>query len=102
MPAGMAATSASTSSPTPPGSDTNAPCGDGRHVQRAKGANDAARLALGLDQAREERAHRETLDVAGVDAGEQRLGEVVDRFLAESPAHERGDRLVLVVAVARG
>ena len=53
-------------------------------------------LPLGLEQPRKQRAHRQALDVAGVDAGEQRLGQVVDRLLAEAPPHERADRFVVV------
>ena len=100
MPGARPPTSASTSSPVPPGSDTNAPCGDGFVVQRAKRAQHAAGLALGIEQPRKQRADRQTFDVAGVDAGEQRLGQVVDRFLAEAAAHERADRFVLVATCA--
>ena len=86
----------------PPGSDTNAPCGDGVTRSARNARMHAARLPLGLDQPREERAHRQPVDVAGVDAGEQRLGEVVDRLLAEAAPDERADRFVLVAAAAAG
>ena len=76
--------------------------GDRRSGRGVHGARKArSRLpccALGLDEAREQRADRQPIDVAGVDAGEQRLGEIGRRFVAEAPAHERADRFVGVVA----
>ena len=78
----------------PPGSETNAPRGDGGDAQRAERAQDAAALPFGLEQARKQRAHRQPVDVAGVDARQQRLGQIVHGLLAESPPHERRDRLV--------
>ena len=69
----------------------------GRRLQRAEGPQHAAVLALRIDQARKQRTHRQPIDVAGVDAGQQRLGQVVHGLAAEAAAHERGDRLVLVV-----
>src|SRR5207244_10210353 len=53
---------------------------------------------LGVDEPREERANRQPLDVAGVDAGQQWLGEIGHRFAAESPPDEATDRLVALVA----
>ena len=55
----------------------------------AERAQQAAVLALGLDEAGKQRADRQPIDVAGMDAGEQRLGQVRRRFVAEAPAHER-------------
>ena len=49
---------------------------------------------FGFGEPREERAHRQAIDVAGVDAGEQRLREVGGGLGAEAPRHERADRFV--------
>ena len=43
----------------------------------------------------------EPVDVARVDAGEERFGEVVGRLASESPPHERRDRFILPVANGR-
>ena len=51
-------------------------------------------LLLEVAEARESGEDREPLGVAGVDAGEQRLAEAIDRLLPEPPPKERGDRLV--------
>src|SRR4249920_1945374 len=91
VPGASAPATASTSSPTPPGSDTNAPCGD-RAVARPRNA----RRTLPLTRsASTRRGNSERIDVAGVNAGEQRLGQVVHRFRAEAPPHERRNRLVV-------
>ena len=59
-------------------------------------------VALGVDEARKQRADRQPVDVAGVDAGEQRLGEIGRRLRAEAPRHERADRFVRLVASRAG
>src|SRR5439155_11523778 len=50
---------------------------------------------------RKERLDRELVHVAGVDAGEQRFGQVRRRFAAESSGDEVADRLVGVVGPPR-
>ena len=69
----------------------------------AKRAQQAAVLALGLDEAREQRVHRQPIDVAGVNAREQRLGEIRRRLARRSGASmKRADRLVGLVRAAAG
>ena len=48
-------------------------------------------LALGLEEPREERLHREPIDVARMDSSEQRLREIDGRLAAEAPRHECAD-----------
>ncbi len=64
--------------------------------------DDAAGPRLGVEQPREQGPHRQALDVAGMNAGEQRLRDVRDRFGPEPPAHESRDRLVLVPPARAG
>jgi hypothetical protein len=54
-----------------------------------------------FDKAREQGLHRQAIDVAGVDAREQRFSEERRRFVAETTAHERADRFVVVSLAAR-
>ena len=77
------------------------PLGRRFHLQRAKRTDDAAGLSLCVDEPGKERAHRESIDISGMNPRQQRLGEIVHRLLTESPAHERADRLVLVILAAR-
>ena len=75
----MTRTSARTISLRPPGSDLNAPSfvrSRSLGSCAAKRAQQAAVCPLGLREAREQRLERQAIDVAGVDAGQQRLGEV--------------------------
>src|SRR5205809_6480960 len=67
----------------------------------AERAKDAAVLSLRVDESRKERSNRERLDVAGVDAAEQRLGHRGDRRPAKAPAKKRGDGFIARVAAAR-
>ena len=55
--------------------------------------------SLGFDEARKQRANRESIDVAGMNAGEQRLGEIGHRLLTETAPDERADRFVRLVAL---
>ena len=75
---------AATISPMPPGSDRNRPSAGAGGPPRGEAPDDAAATRLGLDQPRKQGPHGQALDVAGVDAGQQRLGDVVDRLAAEA------------------
>ena len=57
-------------------------------------ADEAAVPGLQVHEAREGGADGESLGIAGVDAGHERLAQALDRLLPEAPAHEGGDRLV--------
>src|SRR5437667_3474970 len=63
-----------------------------------KRAQHAPVAALRVHELREERANRQTVHVAGVDAGQERLGQKRGRFAAETPRHERTNRLVRIFA----
>ena len=86
-PAASARDQRATISLSPPGSDRNAPSADAR--PRAGARNARSRLpcvALGFDEAREQRPHRQPVDVAGVDAGQQRFGQIGRRLARRSAA----------------
>jgi RNA polymerase sigma-70 factor (ECF subfamily) len=70
------------------------------HVQRAKRAQDAAVPLLGVDEPREQRADGEALGVAGVDARQQRIREIVRGLTAEPAAHEGANRFVTIACAA--
>ncbi len=62
--------------------------------------DDAARFALELGEAREARGQAEQRAIAGVDAGDHRIGEHLGRLAASTAAHEGVDRLVAGVGSA--
>jgi hypothetical protein len=66
----------------------------GRRLGAAEGPKDAAVTVFGVDEAREERRHRQPLDVAGVDAPKQWFGDEVDGRLPEAAAKKTPDRFV--------
>ena len=84
----------------PPGSERKQPAGPARRgpTQLPEPADHAAAGALGLREARKQGRQRELVDVAGVDAREQGLGDVLDRLAAEPAAEEAPHRLVRAVA----
>ncbi len=57
-------------------------------------ADEAAVLALDLDQPWESGRHAEPLRVSGIDAGDEGIDGVVEKLRSEAPAHELGDGLV--------
>ena len=65
-------------------------------------AQHAAVRPFELDEAREQRMDRQALDIAGVDACQQRLGEIADRLVAEAAPDELSDRLVVVARFVGG
>ncbi len=69
-----------------------------RDLQRAQRSKDATGLPFGVNQPRKQRPHREALGVAGVDSGQQRLGKIVERLLAEPAPDKRRNRLVISAA----
>ena len=56
------------------------------NVQRPERADHASRAPFGIDQTRKQRADRQAIDVAGMDAGQQRFGQIVDRLARRSGA----------------
>src|SRR5207244_3497157 len=60
-------------------------------------AQQTAVLSLCRRKPRKQRLDRETVDVAGVNAREQRLGKKRHGFVAEPPPHEGCDRLVTCI-----
>ena len=56
---------------------------------------------LGVGKPGEQGPDRQAVHIAGMDAGEQRLGNVGDRFRSEPAPHESGDRFVAVRSRAR-
>ena len=55
---------------------------------------------LGLKQAWKQRPHRKPFGVAGMYAGEQRLGEIIGCLSTESAAHEARDRFIGIALAA--
>ena len=58
-------------------------------------------LPLRFREAGKQRAEREPIDIAGVDACQQRLGEIPGRLLAEAAGHECANRLIVTVCSRR-
>ena len=82
----------------PAGERAKGAIGIGRPMRaRAERAEQAPADPLGLGETREQRSERQPIDVAGVDACEERLREILRRLCAKSPGDERSDRLVAVV-----
>ena len=98
-PAGRVATSARTMSLKPPGSDLNAPSGDGfRAGWRRNARSKLPYSGLLLDESRKQRPYRQAVDVAGVNASEQRFSQISRRLGTKSPRHECANRFVPTVA----
>ncbi len=85
----------STSSARPLGNDRNAPSALSGPTLAPERPDDAARPGFGFDQPRKQRAHRQPLDVARMDAGKQRLGDVGDGLGPEAAPHEFGNRFIV-------
>ena len=66
-----------------------------------KGTYQAAVFLFGVGKARKQRAERQPIDIARVNAGQQRLREIHRGFTAEAACHERADRFVAPVAPRR-
>ena len=86
-PPGSVLSIAATRSAIPPRSARNMPVS--ARGDSTEAARDAAALARRLHQPGKHRAHRQPLDVARMDAAEQRLGDEVDGGGAESSPEER-------------
>ena len=101
--AGRRATRASTSSARPPRREKNGGAGGAAvgAARRGQRADQAAVPPFHLDQAREGRADREPLRVAGVDAGQERRAQARYALPAQPAPEKRRDRLVPVRASAR-
>ena len=85
--------------PEPPGSARRSrAAGRGRLLPRLAALqhrqDQAAVLALHVQEHREGRAHAHLLGVAGVDAGDDGLGDALQRLSAEAPADEVAEALV--------
>ena len=61
---------------------------------RPESADQAAVRSFHLEEPWKQRLHREAGRIAAVNAGQQRIGEILHRFAAEATAHERSDRFV--------
>ena len=93
------------------GDEIAQPVGDGtehalriaraRLTPRGERAQHAARLPIGVGERWKQRAQGQAVDVADMNAAEQRLRDVAHGLVAEAPPHERADRFV-VVAVRVG
>ena len=57
----------------------------------AERADQAARGPFGFRESREERPHRQPVNVAGMNSGEQRLGKIRRGLHPEAAGHERAD-----------
>ncbi len=69
-----------------------------RHRERPQ---QASVFPLCVDESREQAFHRQTIDVAGVNAREQGLGEKFGGFAPEAATHERANRLIGVILARR-
>ena len=70
--------------------------------RRPEPEDDAAVLALQLEESRHGGRERQPFGVRGVDAADERIGDALERLAAEPAAHERGEALVAGVAAPRG